>query len=108
MKKYLFIIIILSLTFGLSCKKDNNTNDVTPPVISLKGSNPVFVQKGTSYTDAGAAAIDEVDGDISDKIEVINLVDVYVEGDYFVKFNVTDDAGNKAAEVRRTVKVQTW
>jgi hypothetical protein len=108
MKKYFFILFILSIFVVLSCKKDSTPIDVTPPVILLKGTNPVYVEKNTSYTDAGATASDEVDGDISARIEMENLVDVNVEGDYSVKFNVTDDAGNKAAEVRRTVYVRTF
>ena len=108
MKKYFFILFIFSLFVVFSCKKDSNPVDVTPPVISLLGTNPVYVEKNTSYTDAGATASDEVDGDISAKIEVENLVDVNVEGDYSVKFNVTDAAGNKALEVRRTVYVRTF
>ncbi len=107
MKKYLIFILFLPLFIFTSCKKDK-PDDIVAPVISLNGSSPVFVEKNTSYTDAGATAYDEVDGDISSKIEVENLVDVNVEGDYFVKYNVTDNAGNKAAEVRRLVIVQVF
>lgn len=107
MKKYFILLIFISITTLISCKKDAPA-DVTPPVISLLGSNPVYVEKNTSYTDAGATAYDEVDGDISNRIEVANLVDVNVEGDYFVKYNVIDNAGNKAVEVRRLVYVRTF
>jgi hypothetical protein len=108
MKKSLVFIFILSFFVYNSCKKNDNPVDVVAPVISLKGSNPVYVEKNTSYTDAGATAYDEVDGDISANIEVDNLVDVNVEGDYFVKYNVVDKAGNKATEVRRLVYVRTF
>ena len=34
------------------------SSDITPPVLSLLGQNPVSVDQGTSYNDAGATASD--------------------------------------------------
>lgn len=90
-----------------SCKK-NGSDDNTPPVITLTGSAQVYVDKGTSYTDAGATALDETDGDITSKIVVFNPVDVNTEGSYYVTFNVSDNAGNNAAEVKRKVIVKIF
>lgn len=90
------------------CKKDSEPKDITPPVITLVGSSQVYVEKGTSYTDAGATANDNADGDISANIVVTNLVDVNVEGTYLVKYNVTDKAGNKATEKIRAVIVKVF
>ena len=42
--------------------------DVTAPVITLLGSTPVDVELGTSYTDAGATASDNIDGDLTTSI----------------------------------------
>jgi len=104
MKKIVFICIIISIL--ISCKKKEV--DIDPPIISLKGCNPVNIQYGTSYDDAGATAWDEKDGDISDKIVITNLVDVNIKGTQYVKYNVTDEAGNKAQEVRRTINVMEF
>jgi hypothetical protein len=60
---------------------------------------------GSSYTDAGATANDNVDGDISANIVVNNPVDTTTLGTYTVTYNVSDAAGNAAAEVTRTVHV---
>jgi len=39
--------------------------DVTKPVITLEGNETVEVEKGDVYTDAGATASDNIDGDIT-------------------------------------------
>lgn len=79
--------------------------DTTPPVITLLGSPTVNVTVGGSYTDAGATAFDNVDGDITSKIVTVNPVNTLVPGIYIVTYNVSDAAGNAAAQVTRTVNV---
>ncbi len=75
------------------------------PVISLQGQDTVWVEMGYSYTDAGAMATDNIDGDLSALILVNNTVDTSMVGTYTVKYNVTDTDGNAAAEVTRIVMV---
>ena len=60
---------------------------------------------GTAYVDAGAAADDNIDGDISASIIVNNPVNTAIVGTYTVTYNVTDFAGNGATTVTRTVVV---
>ena len=80
--------------------------DTVPPVITLNGEAIVVTELGGTYNDAGATAIDNVDGDISDKIVVGgDTVDASKAGTYTVTYNVTDAVGNKATEVIRTVTV---
>ena len=62
-------------------------------------------EQGTTYTDAGATAVDNIDGDITDKIVTLNPVDSSVAGTYTVTYNVSDAAGNAADEVKREVVV---
>src|SRR2546427_38958 len=84
----------------------NNTPlDTTPPVITLLGSNPVTVQVGSTYTDAGATATDNVDGILTPSITESNSVNTTVAGTYTVTYNVSDKAGNAATQVTRTVNV---
>jgi hypothetical protein len=77
----------------------------TEPEINLKGNASIEIAKGSTYTDAGATAWDYVDGDITSKIIVGGTVDTKTAGTYTLTYNVTDTAGNKAAEVKRTVLV---
>ena len=79
--------------------------DITPPVIMLNGDNPMDVVQGSTYTDAGATAADDVDGDITTNIVTVNPVDTNTIGQYTVTYNVSDAAGNAATEVTRTVNV---
>lgn len=98
-------LIVIVLFATSSCKKDTTPKDTVVPVITLIGSSPMYVAKDSTFVDPGATALDETDGDITGRIEVISLVQTSVEGTYYVRYNVADDAGNKAAEVVRTVIV---
>ncbi len=82
-----------------------STADVTAPVISLVGSSQTTVFLDKTYIDAGATASDNVDGNITANIVTVNPVDTSVPGDYTVTYNVSDAAGNAAAQMVRTVSV---
>lgn len=79
--------------------------DTTPPVITRLGSDPESVVLNGTYTDAEATATDLVDGDLTVSIVTVNPVDTSTLGSYTVTYNVTDNAGNHAVEVTRTVNV---
>lgn len=80
--------------------------DTTPPVITRNGAASVSVNCGATYLDAGATANDNVDGNITSSIVTVNPVNTNIPGVYTVTYNVSDAAGNPAAEVTRTVTVQ--
>ncbi len=81
--------------------------DTTPPVITLLGNNPQVITTGTAYTELGATAMDNVDGDISGSIMIdSSSVDTSTVGSYSVTYDVTDSSGNAANTVIRTVTVQ--
>jgi hypothetical protein len=79
--------------------------DNIPPVIVTNGTD-VTVALGVTYTDAGATATDNVDGDISEDIVVTSNVDTTQLGSYAVRYNVQDGNGNAAIEVIRNVTVE--
>ena len=79
--------------------------DTTNPVITLLGTDPVNLYLNDSYTDAGATALDDVDGDITENIVTINPVDTSTVGTYIITYNVSDTATNAADQVTRTVNV---
>ena len=79
--------------------------DTTPPVITLIGDETVNLKVGDTYEDASATATDDVDGDITENIVVVNPVDVNAADTYIITYNVSDVAGNPAIEVTRTVIV---
>lgn len=79
--------------------------DTTPPQITLLGDNPVTINVGDVYTDAGAMATDIVDGDISANIVVTDSVNTVVADTYTVVYDVSDTAGNVAQQKIRDVIV---
>ncbi|MGB0525692.1 MAG: immunoglobulin-like domain-containing protein, partial [Flammeovirgaceae bacterium] len=82
------------------------TGDITAPIITLNGDVMMELQVGDVFTDPGATAMDDVDGDISANIVVGgDVVDTSTEGTYTITYNVSDAAGNAATEATRTVNV---
>lgn len=93
---------------GPSCVEPLGTiKDTTAPVITILGTNPVSVQVGSVYTDAGATAFDNYDGNITASIVTVNPVNTTVKGTYTVTYNVKDSSNNAAVQVTRTVNVVT-
>ncbi|WP_282166082.1 immunoglobulin-like domain-containing protein, partial [Cellulophaga baltica] len=84
-------------TYTVNCTIINPA-DTTAPAITLVGAD-VTINQGQEYTDQGATALDDVDGDITTDIVVDNTVNKDVVGTYTVTYNVSDDAGNAATEV---------
>jgi hypothetical protein len=75
--------------------------DTIPPVITLLGNNPLLLDIGQSYTEAGAKATDNKDGDITDRIEINDdSVNTSTQGTYRVHYTVSDNAGNTDHEIR--------
>ena len=80
--------------------------DTTIPVIILVGANPQVIEVGSPYTELGATALDNYDGDISGSIVIdATAVNTAVVGSYSVTYDVTDANGNNAVQVTRTVDV---
>jgi hypothetical protein len=80
--------------------------DIVKPVITLTGSATINMMVGDPFTDEGATATDDLDGDITADIVVGgDTVDVNTAATYTITYNVSDAAGNAADEVTRTVIV---
>jgi len=75
-------------------------SDTRAPVITVLGNNPETVALNSTYIDAGAAAVDNFDGNVSHNIVVDNQVDTAVAGMYMVHYSVTDSSGNTAMAMR--------
>lgn len=97
----------------ISCEKDivnplpggvDASVDIRFPVISLIGSSSISIERGTTYSDAGATASDNIDGDITSSITTSGLVDTSTPGTYTITYSVSDAAGNSTS-LSRTVIV---
>ena len=112
MQKIIFLLIIpiFLSTLILSCSsKDTNESepvqvDNDSPVITLIGESIIEVFRNTEFTDPGATAYDDNDGDLTSNIEITGYAVERANGEYIITYSVSDDAGNTAS-IERTVIV---
>jgi PKD repeat protein len=84
-----------------------NSQDSEAPVITLTGAADIDIEVGGTFTDEGATAADNVDGDLTSSIVVGgDVVDTNTSGTYVITYDVSDAAGNAATQVTRTVRVR--
>ncbi len=71
--------------------------DIAAPSITLK-STDINVKNGDSFDAKSniASAIDNLDGDVTSKVNVSGSVNTSKAGSYTVNYTVTDNAGNTA------------
>lgn len=74
--------------------------DFKAPVITLNGDKKLYIKLGSEYAEAGFKALDNIDGDVTDKVVVSGKVDTTKCGSYNIQYTVTDKAGNSVAENR--------
>jgi LAS superfamily LD-carboxypeptidase LdcB len=79
--------------------------DTIKPVITLKGNSNVTLYLNNTYSDEGAVATDNYDGDITDKIVISGTVDNKKVGKYEITYTVKDTTGNETSIVR-TINVK--
>lgn len=75
-------------------------NDIDSPNINLVGEDK-SIYIGSKYEEPGYNAMDNCDGDITDKVIVEGNVDTNKVGIYEVKYSVTDSSGNKTEKIRK-------
>jgi len=103
-----------------------NVQDTIPPEITLNGNQGVTITGGEAYTDPGATAFDAYDGVLTDSIvttvtfystaapdtpvvsALSDMATAVEPGRYMITYNVSDEAGNEAVEVTRTVLVDDY
>ena len=78
--------------------------DNISPVIKLKGNQIIEMSINTEYKEPGYTAIDEYDGDITDKVEIKGKIDTENYGEYVLTYKVKDNSDN-TTEVNRIIKI---
>ncbi|MBC8344466.1 MAG: DUF5011 domain-containing protein, partial [Bacteroidetes bacterium] len=79
--------------------------DNTPPVITMLGNATEYVEQGYTYSDPGATAWDNLQGNITGDIVTSGMVNTAVVGGYFMYYDVCDSLGNCAETAKRLVIV---
>jgi|GEM_PF-4167326 len=91
---------------GVTSNSATFTVATNSPIITLLGADSVIHEAATSYTDAGATALDALDGNLTASIVVAGHdFNDTASGDHNVTYNVSDVGGNPAVEKVRTVTV---
>lgn len=85
--------------------KVNIIRDDVPPTITLVGADTITFEVNNSYTEFGATAFDNIEGNITNRIQITNTVDTAQAGLYYVFYQVTDGSGLQSPMVRRVVMV---
>lgn len=76
-----------------------------PPTVTLVGPADFYLECSALFTEPGASAFDNLDGDLTSAILVAGTVNVDAIGTYVLTYSVTDSIGN-TAQARRNVYVQ--
>ena len=83
--------------------------DITPPELNLNGSSSILIEQDLNnanlYIEAGAQAIDNRDGDITDNIVITGSVNSSIAATYTITYTVSDAAGNTST-ADRTIEVK--
>lgn len=77
--------------------------DNIAPVITLNGNEKTKIYLNTEYKEEGAKATDNIDGDLTNVIEISGEVDTKKEGTYYKIYSVKDKEGNIATVERQIV-----
>ena len=101
------LILLTSLVILFSCSKDEpGSTDNVAPSITLIGGSQIEVTAGESFIDPGATAIDDVDGNITNLIQITGAVDTNQVGTYSIVYSVSDSSGNSSSVSRTVVVVE--
>ncbi len=94
--------------FGVSKQKKRKiiVKDKELPELELKGNNSAEVLIGEKYIEEGYSAKDNLDGDITNKVEVIDKVNYNKSGDYQIIYKVKDSSNNVVTKIRNVHVVQ--
>lgn len=77
--------------------------DTEAPVITLLGSDTVYVEQWYSYVEPGFSVQDNVDGNITSWSTITSNFDSSFVGTYFVTYNVADSANNTSSKIRTVI-----
>lgn len=99
-------LILISITVYDQIRTNKtveNTKDIYPK-LTLKGNNIVQIKIGETFVDPGYEAYDEVDGNITSKVKIENMIDYNTPGSYEILYTITN-SNNKKAQVKRFVNI---
>lgn len=111
---YTYMRVLVALSSGnvnptvstLGVYRDFRVNfgsDNIKPTISLNSSNVLYGEVGKTFIDPMATAIDNLEGNISHRVQRIGTIDTSNVGSYTLKYFVSDLYGNTSDTLTRQV-----
>ena len=92
--------------YGDEVSFTTNVLDTTPPVVTIIGDNPLELNIGENYTELGANANDDIDGDITQDIIIDSSnLNTALAGNYAVTYSVSDSSNNSTSEQREVIVI---
>lgn len=83
--------------------KEIEIKDIVAPTITLTKGEEVTILLNGEYKEPGYKAIDNYDGDLTKRVKVSGKVDTSKEGEYKIKYTVTDSSKNKETIFRKVI-----
>lgn len=87
-----------------SLKRSITVVDKEAPIITLNGDDKIELEEGSNFTDPFVTAIDNYDGDITQKVTMEGTVDTNTIGTYTITYHAKDSSNNEAVATR-TVEI---
>ena len=78
-----------------------NVVDVTAPIITVAGDNPLYLPVGATFAEPGISALDAIDGAVA--VQTSGTVSTAVRGTYTLTYSAADAAGNTATGTRSVI-----
>lgn len=101
MKKRILLLSSAVLAMGTLLFTGCSKEDTTAPVITLIGDADIDHILNSAYTDQGATAEDDEDGDLTASITAnVSIVNENQTGNYTITYEVSDAAGNVGTATR--------
>lgn len=94
LRKSLLVLSLSAILF--SCGK----NDRTAPEVTILGPSSMNLLIGGTYTEQGATATDDKDGDMTSRIELSGTVNTQQSGTYVITYTARDFSGNEGKAER--------
>ena len=91
-------LVIKNLNIDKTIARKVEVVDKIPPELTINSDMEVYANLNETYAEPTFTAIDNYDGDITDKVKVENNLDLSKEGEYIETFTVEDSSGNKTTK----------
>jgi hypothetical protein len=80
--------------------------DTEAPLLTIKGTTPLYLNLNEEYIELGAESFDVIDGDITNSIVLTGSVNTKEVGDYELVYSSVDAAGNISSKIRQVIVKQ--